>query len=181
VTDHLLVFWIQLLVLLSAAHALGSVARRFGQPPVVGALMAGLLLSPSVFGAVAPEAREWLFPADPHQEGLLQGVAWVGVALLVLITGFETDLALVRRLGRAAAIVAGFAQVIPFVTGFGLGMALPAELMGGQSTRVIFALFMATALSISALPVIARMLVELDLMRRNFRTGRPPSAPRDHE
>ncbi len=167
-TDHLLIFWIQLLVLLSAAHALGALARRVGQPPVVGALAAGLLLSPSVLGAVSPDAYSWLFPDDPRQQGLLQGVAWIGVALLVLITGFETDLALVRRLGRAAALVAVFAQVIPFATGFGVGMALPAELLGGQATRVLFALFIATALSISALPVIARMLVELDLMRRNF-------------
>jgi Kef-type K+ transport system membrane component KefB/nucleotide-binding universal stress UspA family protein len=168
VTDHLLVFWIQLLVLLSAAHALGSVARRFGQPPVVGALLAGLLLSHSVLGAISPEIHQWLFPDDDLQKGLLQGVAWIGVALLVLITGFETDLALVRRLGRAATWVAVFAQVIPFATGFGIGMWLPDELVGGHASRAIFALFMATALGISALPVIARMLVELDLMRRNF-------------
>jgi Kef-type K+ transport system membrane component KefB len=168
VTDHLLVFWIQLLVLLSAAHGLGSLARRFGQPPVVGALLAGLLLSPSVLGGFSPEAYRWLFPDDELQKGLLQGVAWIGVALLVLITGFETDLALVRRLGRAAAWVAVFAQIIPFATGFGIGMSLPAELVGGSATRGVFALFMATALAISALPVIARMLVELDLMRRNF-------------
>ena len=167
-TDHLLIFWIQLLVLLSAAHALGVLARRVGQPPVVGALAAGLLLSPSVLGAISPDAYGWLFPDDPRQQGLLQGVAWIGVALLVLITGFETDLALVRRLGRAAALVAVFAQVIPFATGFGVGMALPATLLGDQATRILFALFIATALSISALPVIARMLVELDLMRRNF-------------
>ena len=167
-TDHLLIFWIQFLVLLSAAHALGVLARRFGQPPVVGALAAGLLLSRSVLGAISPDAYGWLFPDDPRQQGLLQGVAWIGVALLVLITGFETDLALVRRLGRAATSVAVFAQVIPFATGFGVGMALPEHLLGDHATRVLFALFMATALSISALPVIAQMLVELDLMRRNF-------------
>ena len=167
-TDHLLIFWIQFLVLLSAAHALGVLARRFGQPPVVGALAAGLLLSPSVLGAISPDAYGWLFPDDPRQQGLLQGVAWIGVALLVLITGFETDLAVVRRLGRAATSVAVFAQVIPFATGFGVGMALPEHLLGDHATRVLFALFMATALSISALPVIAQMLVELDLMRRNF-------------
>ena len=86
-TDHLLIFWIQLLVLLSAAHALGPLARHFGQPPVVGALAAGLLLSPSVLGAISPDAYQWLFPDDPRQQGLLQGVA-----LLVLITGFETNL-----------------------------------------------------------------------------------------
>ncbi len=57
-------------MLLSAAHALGALARRFGQPPVVGALAAGLLLSPSVLGAVSPDAYGWLFPDDPRQQGL---------------------------------------------------------------------------------------------------------------
>ena len=124
-TDHLLVFWIQLLVLLSAAHGLGSLARRVGQPPVVGALLAGLLLSPSVLGGIAPDAHRWLFPDDELQKGLLQGVAWIGVALLVLITGFETDLALVRRLGRAAAWVAVSAQLMNFSTGFAIGYRCP--------------------------------------------------------
>ena len=167
-TDHLFVFWIQLLVLLAAAHGLGALARRFGQPPVVGALLAGLLLSPSVLGGLSPEAHRWLFPDDALQKGLLQGVAWIGVALLVLITGFETDLALIRRLGRAVAWVAVSAQLINFSVGFGIGMSLPTELLGVHATRTTFALFIATALAISALPVIARMLVELDLMRRNF-------------
>jgi Kef-type K+ transport system membrane component KefB len=63
-----------------------------GGPPVVGALAAGRLLSPSVLGAISPDAYQWLFPDDPRQQGLLQGVAWIGVALLVLITGFETNL-----------------------------------------------------------------------------------------
>lgn len=166
--DHLLIFWIQLLVLLAAAHGLGAIARRLGQPPVIGALGAGLLLSQSVFGALWPEAHVWLFPSDPHQQGLLQGVAWIGVGLLVLITGFETDLELVRRLGRAAAAVAIGGLVLPFATGWGLGFVIPDSLVGPSASRTIFSLFIATALAISALPVIARVLVELDLMRRNI-------------
>jgi len=168
VQDELLVFWLQLLVLLAAAHALGALARRLDQPPVVGCLLAGLLLSPSVLGAISPEAQHWLFPADPRQQGFLQGVAWVGAGLLVLVTGFETDLALVRRLGRAVLAVAACAQLVPFATGLGIGLVLPASLRGAHASAALFALFIATALAISALPVIARMLVELDLMRRNF-------------
>jgi len=168
VHDHLLVFWVQLLVLLAAAHGLGALARRLGQPPVIGALGAGLLLSKSVFGAVWPEAHTWLFPGTDIQVSLLQGVAWVGVALLMIVTGFETDLDLVRRLGRAAAAVATGSLLLPCAAGFSLGFVMPEALLGPGASRTTFALFMATALGISALPVIARMLAELDLMRRNF-------------
>lgn len=168
VHDQLLVFWLQLFVLLGAAHGLGAVARRFGQPPVIGALGAGLLLSHSVLGALWPDGYAWLFPDDAVQRGLLQGVAWVGVGLLMVVTGFEADLDLVRRLGRAAAAVATGSLVVPCAVGFALGFALPDTLVGGDTPRTVFALFLSTALGISALPVIARMLAELDLMRRNF-------------
>jgi Kef-type K+ transport system membrane component KefB len=166
--DQLIIFWTQLLVLLAAAHGLGAVARRLGQPPVVGALGAGLVLSQSVFGALWPAGFAWLFPGDATQMALLQGVAWVGVGLLMIVTGFEADLDLVRQLGRAAMVVATASLVIPCAAGFGLGYAIPASLVGESASRPVFALFMATALGISALPVIARMLAELDLMRRNF-------------
>lgn len=166
--DHLLIFWTQLFVLLCAAHALSALARRLGQPPVIGALASGLLLSNSVFGALWPEAHAWLFPADAVQQGLLQGVAWVGVGLLMIVTGFEADLDLVRRLGRASAAVSTGSLLVPCAVGFGLGFVIPQALVGENASRPIFALFMATALGISALPVIARMLAELDLMRRNF-------------
>ncbi len=166
--NHLLVFWIQLLVLLAAAHGLGALARRFGQPPVIGCLAAGLLLSRSVFGALWPEGNGWLFPGNETQVALLQGVAWIGVGLLMIVTGFETDLDLVRRLGRAALAVAAGSLIVPTATGFSLGFVMPPALVGPNASRTLFALFMATALGISALPVIARMLAELDLMRRNF-------------
>lgn len=166
--DHLLIFWVQLLVLLAAAQGLGALARRLGQPPVIGCLGAGLLLSQSVLGAIWPEGHAWLFPGDETQVGLLQGVAWVGVGLLMIVTGFETDLELVRRLGRAAMSVATGSLLLPCAAGFLLGFVMPETLLGPSASRTIFALFMATALGISALPVIARMLAELDLMRRNF-------------
>jgi Kef-type K+ transport system membrane component KefB len=160
-------FWAQLLVLVASAHALGLLARRLGQPPVVGALAAGFLLGPSAFGIVAPGAFAWLFPGGVDEAQLLSGVAWVGVALLLVATGFETDLALVRRLGRAASFVASGSLLVPLATGIGVGLLLPDALLGPKAPREVFALFVGTALAISALPVIAAVLAELDLMRRN--------------
>lgn len=169
-TEHqLLVFWTQLFVLVAVARALGGLMRRFGQPPVVGELAAGLLLGPSILGRVAPGAFDWLFPSgDPMQAGALLAVSWLGVALLLVVTGFETDLALLTSLGRSSFLVSAGSLVVPLVIGFGLGLVLPETLLGNADMRVAFAMFMAVALSISALPVVAKILIDMDLMRRNL-------------
>ncbi|HKE12600.1 MAG TPA: cation:proton antiporter, partial [Myxococcota bacterium] len=168
-TEHqLLVFWLELFVLLLAARGLGTLMRRLGQPTVIGELAAGLLLGPSIFGQLAPAAQAWLFPSDPVQRALLASVGWLGAFLLLIVTGLETDLGLVRRLGVKAARVALGSLVIPVLCGFGVGFVMPDVFLGPNAQREVFALFMATALGISALPVIAKVLSELDLMRRNI-------------
>jgi Kef-type K+ transport system membrane component KefB/nucleotide-binding universal stress UspA family protein len=168
-TEHqLLVFWAQLLVLVLAARGLGALARRWGQPAVVGELAAGVLLGPSVLGALAPGLWAWLFPPDPVHAGLMAGVGWLGVFFLLVLAGYETDLGLVRRLGRAAAYVSCGSLVVPLLFGIGVGLAMPAAFVGAVGDRTIFTLFMATALAISALPVLAKVLADLDLLRRDF-------------
>jgi Kef-type K+ transport system membrane component KefB len=168
-TEHqLLVFWLELFVLLLAARGLGTLMRRLGQPTVIGELAAGLLLGPSIFGQLAPAAQAWLFPSDPVQRALLASVGWLGAFLLLIVTGLETDLGLVRRLGVKAAQVALGSLVIPVLCGFAVGFVMPDVFLGPNAQREVFALFMATALGISALPVIAKVLSELDLMRRNI-------------
>jgi Kef-type K+ transport system membrane component KefB/nucleotide-binding universal stress UspA family protein len=165
---HLLIFWLQLLLLVAAARGLGSLLRRFGQPAVVGELGAGLLLGPSVLGHFAPEIQRALFPDDPVQQSLLGGLAWLGVFLLLILTGLEIDLGLIRRLRRATSAVAAGSLVVPLFAGIALGYGLPPGFVGEHASRGIFALFLGTALGISALPVVARILLDLDLMRRNF-------------
>ena len=164
----LLVFWTQLLVLVVAARAAGYAMRRVGLPSVIGQLAAGVILGPSVFGAVWPSGFEWFIPHEEISSGALFAVTWLGVALLLVTAGFETDLALIRRLGRAAALVTGFSLVVPLAGGLVTGMLLPSDFIGGGADRTVFALFVASALSVSALAVIARILSELGLMRRDF-------------
>lgn len=164
----LLLFALQVALLLASARLLGGLAKRFGQPTVVGELAAGLLLGPSVLGKLAPGLSEWLFPSDVTQGAMLGAVAWLGVMFLLVVTGFETDLGLVRRFGRAAALVASGSLLLPFAAGVTSGAAMPQEFLGPSATRGTFALFLATALSVSALPVIAKILRDLDLIRRNF-------------
>ncbi|MCC6766403.1 MAG: cation:proton antiporter [Deltaproteobacteria bacterium] len=163
----LLTFLLQLALLLTAARVLGEVFRRLGQPPVIGELIAGFLLGPSVLGLAAPTLQLALFPRDPLQFQLLEVIAWLGMIWLLLMTGLETDIDVLRNLGRAAFYASVLGMVVPFATAFALGWVLPERLLVAPDHRLIFALFLATALSVSAIPVIARILTDLDLMRRN--------------
>lgn len=169
VGEHeLLVFWLQLVLLLGAARGLGGLMKRWGQPAVIGELGAGLLLGPSVFGRLAPDTASWLFPGGEVESALILSVAWLGIVFLLTVTGFETDLRLISRLGRSAAGVTVGSLVLPLAMGIGLGLVLPATFIGEEGGRGIFAAFIAVALSISALPVIAKILQDMNLMRRNF-------------
>lgn len=165
--QQLLVFLVQLLVLLGAARGLGALATRFGQPHIVGELGAGLLLGPSVFGSVAPEAARWIFPPEASQSNMLLAAAWLGILLLLVATGFETDLGLVVRLGRSSAAILTGSFLVPLGMGLALGALLPAAFVGGTTTRVAFIVFIAVAMSVSSVPVAAKILSDMRLMRRN--------------
>ncbi len=160
--------FIQLALLLVVARLGAELAKRVSLPAVVGELAAGIALGPTVFGHFVPGAFEALFPHVSAQFHLLEVVGTLGMALLLLLTGMETDLRLLRTLGRPAAVASGTGMALPFVLGFGLGWVLPGEYLANPDHRVLFSLFMATAMSISAMPVIAKILMDLNLTRRNI-------------
>lgn len=159
---------VQLAVMLATTRVLGEVMRKLGQPPVVGELAGGVLLGPSVFGLAWPDLQATIFPRIQSQADLLAVVAWLGVLFLLIVTGLETDLALIRKKGRTALLISAGGIITPFATGFALGELLPASFLVDAHMRVIFALFMAVAMSISAVPVIAKVLFDLKLMRRDI-------------
>lgn len=165
---ELLTMWVELLVIAGVARAFGLAARRLGQPPVVGELLAGVVLGPSVLAKLWPQAGHQLVPGQAAAAAPLNALAWLGVTLLLVLAGFDTDLAIVRRLGRPAAWVAAGGLLLPFAAGIGVALAMPAGFMGHHASRTAFVLFVALALSISSLPVIAKILDELGYMRRNF-------------
>src|SRR5215510_9553542 len=92
-------------VLLLAGRLLGEAMQRIGQAAVMGQLLAGVLLGPSVFGVVWPEAQQALFPTGREQHAMLEAVSDLGILMLLLLTGMETDLKLVRKARRAAISV----------------------------------------------------------------------------
>lgn len=164
----LLVFWVGLFVIVVLARLLGALARRVGQPAVIGELAAGIVLGPSLLGRVAPDVFDWLFPPDEVQTAMLFTVGWLGVVFLLVVTGDETDLGLIRRLGRAAGIVSAGSLLVPMAAGLAVGFVMPTMFLGGAQDRTVFALFLAAALSISSLPVIAKILGDMGFMRRDF-------------
>lgn len=159
---------IQVAVLLLSARALGELAQRLGQPAVVGEILAGIVLGPSLLSGFFPFIAEWVVPQTKVQGYLLEVVSMIGVMFLLLITGLETDLALIRRHARTALGAASGGLVVPFSTGFLLGLYLPDFLLVKADERLVFALFIAAAMSISAIPVIAKVLIDLNLMRRDI-------------
>ncbi|MBI4509704.1 MAG: cation:proton antiporter [Deltaproteobacteria bacterium] len=159
---------IQVALLLTAARVGAELARRLGLPAVVGELAAGIVLGPTVFGHYLPHLHGAVFPADATQFHLLDVVGTLGMVLLLLLTGLETDLRLLRNLGRAALIASGTGMLVPFGMGLVLGLLMPDQYLAHPDQRLLFAAFLATAMSISAMPVIAKILMDLDLTKRNI-------------
>jgi len=141
---------IQIAVTIVAARAFGAVMRRFGQPVVIGEIVAGIALGPTLFGAVAPNAYAAIFPAASLK--LFKLVADIGLVLFMIQVGFEFDLQRLRGRGRAAMVISNAAIVIPLAIGF--AVALP------MSSLFSFAAFIGVAMSITAFPVLARILKE---------------------
>ncbi|MFI5015669.1 MAG: cation:proton antiporter [Hyphomicrobiales bacterium] len=160
-------FLAQIVLLLLVGRLTAEAMQRIGQPAVMGQLIAGILLGPSVFGAVWPEAQRAVFSESPQQQSMIDAVSQLGILMLLLLTGMETDLGLVKRARRAAisASLAGIA--VPFACGFALGELLPAAMLPKPDQRIITSLFLGTALSIASLKIVAMVVREMGFMRRN--------------
>jgi Kef-type K+ transport system membrane component KefB len=165
-----LMLLIQIALLLFAARVFGEIAQRLKQPSVVGEILAGIVLGPSIISGLFPALGHWIIPQTPLNGYLLEVVSLLGALFLLLITGLETDLQLIRRHARTAMGVSLGGILVTFSSGFLLGWYLPADLLAnpGEGQRLVFALFVATAMSISAIPVIAKVLMDMNLMRRDI-------------
>ncbi|RKT07367.1 transporter (CPA2 family) [Streptomyces sp. 3211.6] len=166
-THHaLLVLLLQLALLLLLAVCLGQLAARFRLPAIVGELCAGVLVGPSVLGHLLPGFAAWLLPQQPEQMHLLDAVGQLGVLLLVGITGMELQSDLVRRRGATAVRVSAAGLILPLVLGVATGYLLPRSLLPAGTDPTVFALFLGVALCVSAIPVIAKTLLDMDLLHR---------------
>lgn len=156
-------------VLLGAARLLGEMARRFGQPSVLGEILAGILLGPTVLGAFDPTLMAWLFPMTGGTAVALNGFTTIAVALLLLVAGLEVDLSTIWRQGRATLWVGATGIFFPFTLGFLIALPLAGVLGKNPDGPLLpFALFIGIAMSITALPVIAKILMDLNMFRSDM-------------
>lgn len=162
---HVALTWAAVVLL---GRILGRGMRSCGQPPVIGEVLAGILLGPSCLGAIAPPLMHALVPAvgDPGHDPVLfvlQGIAQGGIVGYMFLVGLELDLSRLQSQARVAVAVSHLSIAVPFVLGTGLALGIYPEFAGAGVSFTTFALFLGAALSITAFPVLARILSDRGL------------------
>lgn len=153
-------------IMLLVARFLGELARKFRMPLVVGEIVGGIILGPTFLGVYYPDINQNLFPLQGNVPIALNGITSISVIMLLFVAGMEVELSLIRKQGTTALKTSFLGLIIPMVLGFYVAHHY-YELFGETNTKqnLVFSLFIGTAMSISALPVIARTLMDLKLFK----------------
>ncbi len=152
---------LQIIVIIIAARLFGALFRRIGQPPVMGEMIAGIALGPSVLGLLSPQAMAFLFPSSSMTT--LSLLSQIGVVLFMFVVGMELDVQHLREKASAAIMVSHASIIVPFLLGAALALLVYPTLAPADTSFVPFALFMGIAMSITAFPVLARILEDRGL------------------
>ena len=164
--DAVIQLLIQLGVMLLMGRLFAEVARRLKQPSVVGEIVAGIIMGPTILGMIQPDWFETLFPVGTSSGVVLAGFVQVAVVMLLFIAGLEVDLHIVWQQGKQSLYTSMLGLIIPFAFGFALPYLFPNFFgLADQNAQWVFSLFMGTAMAISALPVIVRILMDLNLFK----------------
>jgi Kef-type K+ transport system membrane component KefB len=164
----LLLLTVQIGVIIGLARLLGTLVQRVRQPQVIGEIIAGIVLGPSLLGWVAPGVANALFPDGSLR--YLKVLSEFGIVFFMFLIGLELNAALLRQHGRAAAVVSATSIALPFALGASIALMLYDSIGGPGVTRVGFAVFLGAAMAITAFPVLARILSECDLLRSRVGT-----------
>ncbi|WKZ59807.1 MAG: cation:proton antiporter [Cyclobacteriaceae bacterium] len=167
-SKEIILLLVQLGVLLACSRFFAELARRVKQPAVLGEIIAGIVLGPTLLGAVAPDFFNSLFPMEGLSRLVLDGLVQLSIVLLLFIAGLEVDLHIVWQQGKKSLVVSFFSLVIPFIVGFLVAYTTPQFFGVAEDDALIFSLFMATVMGMTALPVIARILMDLDLFKSSM-------------
>jgi len=159
---NLFILTLQLAVVLATCRVVGWLFQRIGQPKVVGEMFAGIMLGPSLLGWVAPHISSYLFPASSL--GFLNALSQVGVVVFMFLVGLGINPRELKKEGHAAVLTSHVSITAPFVLAAFLSLYLYPRLSDDSVHFTSFALFMGAAMSITAFPVLARILAERDML-----------------
>jgi Kef-type K+ transport system membrane component KefB len=168
---------LQLTVILAVCRVVGSLFRKFGQPRVVGEMFAGILLGPSLLGWILPGVSAYLFP--PASLGFLNALAQIGVVVFMFLVGLGINPKELKNHGHAAVLTSHVSITMPFVLAAFLALYLYPRLSDDSVAFTSFALFMGSAMSVTAFPVLARILIERGLLQSRLGTVAIASAAVD--
>lgn len=150
------------------ARGLGELFRIWKQPTITAEILAGVFLGPTIFGRFLPGLYQAIFPADIVQQDMLETVAWFGLLFFLLEAGLKMDFSSAWRHRGKALVIAVTDIVVPMVIAFTCSYFLPAHYLVNPQQRLIFALFMATVMTISAMPITIRVLSDLNVAKTDL-------------
>ena len=158
-------FLIIVTVVLVLARVLGELCRRVRQPAIIGEMLAGIILGPTILQHYYPVVFKDIFLAFPRSYGAFDGFANIGIILLMFVAGFEVDLKQIRKDGKHALYISISGIIFPFIVGFIAAWFFYQQIFLSGAGQLISALFFGTALSITALSVITKILMDLNILK----------------
>ena len=152
-------------VMLIFARLFAEIGKKFKLPVVMGEIIAGLVLGPTILGAVDPDIFSFLFPKEGGAKIALDGITSISVIMLLFVAGLEIQLQLILKQGKTAIYTSFTSMVIPFALGFAAVWFIPQWFNYKENHQLAYALFFGTAMAISAIPVIAKILLDLNIYK----------------
>jgi Kef-type K+ transport system membrane component KefB len=164
----LAILLVQIITIIIFARIMGWVCQKIGQPIVIGEILAGIMLGPSLFGMYFPDLSQSLFPVQSL--GNLQNLSQIGLILFMFIVGIELDLNVLKKKAKIAIVVSHMGIIIPFTLGIGLAFFIYHSFAPKGVPFLSFALFLGIAMSIAAFPVLARIIQERGIHKTRLGT-----------
>ena len=162
-------FFVAVVALMACAHLMGSLFGRLRMPRVIGEIAGGLLLGPTVLGAVSPSAQAWVFDAFPEEGKLLAMVSSFGVVLLMFFSGMETRARFAREDRKVAIPVLIGATALPFAAGLAAPLVFDfSSYMGARGNDASLVIVIGIAVAITSIPVISKIFLDLGIMHTRF-------------
>lgn len=164
--SEVVILLIQVAIMLLFARIFGELARKVKQPIIIGEIIAGIILGPTILGVFMPDLFTFVFTQNTHTSFALDGLVSMSVILLLFIAGLEVEMHIVLEQGKKAIGISLLGMIIPFASGFLLPYFFPDIFnLKNQHSKLLFSLFLGTAMSITALPVLAKILLDLNLFK----------------